>query len=1331
MAGFSLISILLAICLTLIAFRPAATADPNVSPRRPQVLDLLQSVTPAAKARLRRLARLARQRWAIPGESLKIEGDPRRGLLKKVYGVLSGPSKEGPERIARQFLQKNADLFLLKKGHLSDLEAYWQRESPGGVHLRFKQLHRGLTVHGASLSVHLDRKGRVRQVSNRYLPEIPDLGELSPQGPTLTREEALSLARRHLRIQGGLRGKPWAGLLLYPQEAKAHLAWQVALPARRPLGDWLVTLDAGTGEVLEVKDLLRRFSGKGWVFDPNPVVTLGPEKGSSLTDQDDRREAVPGEAYVQVTLEELDGSGYLKGLYVDTGETPRRTRKPGLNFDCRRDEGCFEEVMAYYHIDRYQRYLQGLGFTGEKAILAEPQRVDARDPADEDNSFFSPLEKVIHYGTGGVDDAEDADIILHEYGHALQEEQVPGFAGGDGEAGAIGEGFSDYLAASFFASAGFDEACIGDWDARGFSPPTSCLRRVDGDKHYPEDLSFEIHADGEIWSAALWELRRILGQEVADRLAIQVNFYLEPDDGFRAAAEAVLQADRDLSQGANQEAIRDVLVERGLLLPPDALEENDSLEEAAPIELPFDHHQLSLDSPGDEDFYHFFLDQAASVEIRLAFQSDAGDLDLFLLDAEGKILRSSTTSEDVERIIAYSLSPGLYRIQVKGKSPGAINPYSLQVIPSGLLLPDGFEENDSLEGARPIQLPFEGRELTLDSPEDRDFYRFSLDQAGPLMVRLDFSPPSGDLDLSLLDGAGSPVGRSESSPNGKRLFLQGLAPGIYAIQVASPSGAANRYDLAAFVPLLPPMPDRFEENDSLDRAAPIELPFVTHDLNLDAANDADYYEFSLDQTRTVEIDLAFSHVAGDLDLWLLSSRGAILGRSSSLDDNERLRVPNLPPGTYVVKVFGFLGATNAYSLRIASAPPLPPDPLEENDSPDQATPIELPFDRHDLTIDSPEDEDFYRFVLDRPATVAALLLSPSVEGDLDLYLLDSREKVLKSSVRERDLERITASLPAGQYFLKVAGFRGDLDPYELTLYRVESDGTDAPPPDLRLSADRLEFGEVRVGDHADLSLTLTNGGAGDLRVSQLKADSAHFSILSPRAPLRLGPEESREIVVRFSPLSVGTQSGTLTLISDDPDQGVAAVALSGTGKTLSAIVVNEGEEYTRNRRVALRLFPLPDAVRMRFSNDGTRWSRWMKVSTTATWNLSPADGLKTVEVQFQNGGGMPSGAASDTIRLDTRPPQGEIRIHRGDSSVPEGVPVTLTLQAGDGGSGLSQMMIANSSRFRGGIWEEYSPEKSWSLEPGKGMRTVFVRYRDRAGNVSRTFKDSIRVTGNP
>ena len=76
--------------------------------------------------------------------------------------------------------------------------------------------------------------------------------------------------------------------------------------------------------------------------------------------------------------------------------------------------------MSYYHIDTLQRYIQSLGFQN---INNRSIKVNVNGTA-ADNSFYSPTTKALTFGTGGVDDAEDAGIIAHEYGHSIQDNQV-------------------------------------------------------------------------------------------------------------------------------------------------------------------------------------------------------------------------------------------------------------------------------------------------------------------------------------------------------------------------------------------------------------------------------------------------------------------------------------------------------------------------------------------------------------------------------------------------------------------------------------------------------------------------------------------------------------------------------------------------------------------------------------------------------------------------------------------------------------------------------------------------------------------------------------------
>ncbi|MDD5213776.1 MAG: S-layer homology domain-containing protein [Candidatus Gracilibacteria bacterium] len=69
--------------------------------------------------------------------------------------------------------------------------------------------------------------------------------------------------------------------------------------------------------------------------------------------------------------------------------------------------------------------------------------------------------------------------------------------------------------------------------------------------------------------------------------------------------------------------------------------------------------------------------------------------------------------------------------------------------------------------------------------------------------------------------------------------------------------------------------------------------------------------------------------------------------------------------------------------------------------------------------------------------------------------------------------------------------------------------------------------------------------------------------------------------------------------------------------------------------------------------------------------------------------------------------------------------VQLTLAAIDD-IGVSQMMISNVSNFSGASWETYNTSKlNWDLGTGAGTKTVYIKFKDEAGNISSTYSDSI------
>jgi zinc metalloprotease ZmpB len=313
-------------------------------------------------------------------------------------------------------------------------------------------------------------------------------------------------------------------------------------------------------------------TGAAQVFVPNPVQSLGDE---TLTDQKDADSAVPQAAYHTVTLTNLDGSGYLHGDFATVlSNTGSQAFSPTNSFFYTRHADQFEQVMAYYWITEAQKYIQSLGFRpgGPFAPVDDRPQPVRIDQYGQDNSFQTdkPTNE-IRYGKGGVDDAEDAEVILHEYGHAIHSAQNFSFA--SEEAGAISEGFGDYWAVDVSdivaTQLGVAEreplSCVADWDSTSYtSTVPHCLRRVDGTKTYPADLDGEVHDDGEIWSSALWTIRQKLGHAKADTIILQAQFNF-PGTTMTALARSTVASAQTLYGKNAANAVTAAFHARGIL----------------------------------------------------------------------------------------------------------------------------------------------------------------------------------------------------------------------------------------------------------------------------------------------------------------------------------------------------------------------------------------------------------------------------------------------------------------------------------------------------------------------------------------------------------------------------------------------------------------------------------------------------------------------------------------------------------------------------------------------------------------------------------------------
>ena len=105
--------------------------------------------------------------------------------------------------------------------------------------------------------------------------------------------------------------------------------------------------------------------------------------------------------------------------------------------------------------------------------------------------------------------------------------------------------------------------------------------------------------------------------------------------------------------------------------------------------------------------------------------------------------------------------------------------------------------------------------------------------------------------------------------------------------------------------------------------------------------------------------------------------------------------------------------------------------------------------------------------------------------------------------------------------------------------------TEAAIPRIAVSIDSLAFGNVEIGTGLSLYFDIANTGDTTLVVSAITTgDPAYMAV---PASLSIGPSDSAEVEVTFTPSATGEVRTTLSILSNDPDMDSLAITLSGTG----------------------------------------------------------------------------------------------------------------------------------------------------------------------------------------
>ncbi len=527
---------------------------------------------------------------APENDASRFEGNKRilnrTGFPAAIYNGDFRVEAGHPETQARQYLDANRTLLGLSSDDIKNLNLHHIRTDDAGTVVRLRQMWKGLPVNkNAEITIHINRANVVDFVMNgfEYGVRIEDVSPLIPA------EAARSQVADRLGNAYDETAKGTSDLMILHHQKLDHLVYRVSFISDAPVGEWEAFVDAKTGSLLKLEDvaLYRRSkrsndsnavlaTGTGNVFDPDPLTTAMAAYGGSYVDGSDANAAVLTAQLKNVTLPDITlnaGTYSLVGPYAEIRdfEAPNKglftQASATFNFD--RNADAFEAVNTYYHIDSMMRYLNTtLGLSIMPYQYAGGVRFDPSGLNGADNSHYISGSGSLAFGEGGVDDAEDADVIIHELGHGLHDWVT---VGGLSQVNGLSEGIGDYIAGSYSRFKGYWTSgqpafdWTFNWDGHN---PFWGGRVLNYSAIYPGGLTGAIHTDGQIWATANMKVWDDIGGQKTDKAFWSGLAMTNATTNQNDAANAVFTAATNLGYTlAERTAMRNRYIAAGYTIP--------------------------------------------------------------------------------------------------------------------------------------------------------------------------------------------------------------------------------------------------------------------------------------------------------------------------------------------------------------------------------------------------------------------------------------------------------------------------------------------------------------------------------------------------------------------------------------------------------------------------------------------------------------------------------------------------------------------------------------------------------------------------------------------
>jgi hypothetical protein len=375
----------------------------------------------------------------------------------------------------------------------------------------------------------------------------------------------------------------------------------------------------------------------GNVFLPDPITSSNTPYGIPLMDNNDVNSIdLENELFARDILISWDNDSFRlenEHLIITNHSSPDIpvTIQKNDDFKFDRSQIGFEEINVIYHLTKFAEYVKDtLGYS-QIVKYQIPVDVYALSNADQSEFIGATSPPRLNFGQGSVDDAEDADIIIHEYTHAISHSTAPNTLYGS-ERKAIEEGIGDYFAAVYSKKLNInDYKKIFNWDGHN---EFWAGRSIDNNDIYPDDIQGSKYIDGDLYASVLMEIRNEIPDTVADKIILESMFSWFSNMTFEDAGQLLIEADTSIYAGFYSPSIKVILCDRGL---SSANCENSITKK--------DFNQLSLSINNEILHINNIINTSYSVE---------------LYDTNGKVV----TKENSNQISLHNISKGVYFIKL-------------------------------------------------------------------------------------------------------------------------------------------------------------------------------------------------------------------------------------------------------------------------------------------------------------------------------------------------------------------------------------------------------------------------------------------------------------------------------------------------------------------------------------------------------------------------------------------------------------------------------------------------------------------------------------------